>query len=92
MKNNLLRYNKNQKYIFFDYETEGLNLYSSKPFQLSFITSEGSKETSRNDYYIDWPNLKVSSFIEKLTNLSWPVFHKTKQKPEDVLTHFEKYL
>ena len=43
MTNNLLRYKKDQKYIVFDYETEGLNLYYSKPFQLSFIIAQNKK-------------------------------------------------
>ena len=51
MLDNLLRFKKDQKYIFFDYETEGLNLYSSKPFQLSFIISEGQKIIEKADDY-----------------------------------------
>ena len=41
MTNSLLRFKKNQKYIVFDFETEGLNLRYSRPWQLGFIEVEG---------------------------------------------------
>jgi DNA polymerase III alpha subunit (gram-positive type) len=92
MLDNLLRYKKNQKYVFFDYETEGLNLYSSKPFQLSFITSEGQDIIEKADYYMDWPDLKIPKEVQALTHLNWEEFRAKKKNGKEVLKHFEKYL
>ena len=92
MLNNLLRYKKDQKYLFFDYETEGLNLYSSKPFQLSFITSKGQKIIEKADYYMDWPNLNIPPEVQKLTHLDWDEFRSKQKDGKEVLKHFEKYL
>ena len=92
MLDNLLRFKKDQKYIFFDYETEGLNLYSSKPFQLSFIISEGQKIIEKADYYMDWPNLNIPKEVQNLTHLDWEEFRAKKKNGKQVLKHFEKYL
>ena len=43
MTNSLLRFKTNQKYIVFDFETEGLNLRYSKPWQLGFIVAQNKK-------------------------------------------------
>jgi DNA polymerase III epsilon subunit-like protein len=92
MLNNLLRYKKNQKYLVFDYETEGLNLHFSRPFQLSFIVGDINDNFKEYDYYIDIPDLKVSDEAAKVTRFSWEKYNRLKQDKELVLNEFEKYL
>ena len=55
MNEDLLRFKKNQKYIFFDFETCSLNLgsLSNKPWQLGFIVIENDKIVEKCDYWID---------------------------------------
>jgi len=92
MLDNLLRYNKKQKYCCFDYETEGLNLYYSRPFQLSFVVGEGPNIIEEQDHYIDVPDLKMSDEAAKVTRFSWDKYNRLKKDKAFVLDSFEKYL
>lgn len=46
----LLRFKFNQKYVIFDTETEGLNLVTSKPWQLAWIEAEGKQIEKQNRF------------------------------------------
>ena len=41
MHESLLRFNKKQRYVVFDTETEGLNLVTSRPWQVAWLVIEG---------------------------------------------------
>ena len=90
--NSLLRFRKNQKYIVYDFETEGLNLRYSKPWQLGFIIAEGKKVKESYDLYIDFEDLNISDDARRLTGFSDTVYNKKKQDKQKVLDIFEKYL
>ncbi|MAG59393.1 hypothetical protein CMO96_01200 [Candidatus Woesebacteria bacterium] len=94
MKENLLRFNKKQKYLVFDFETCSLNLASpdNKPWQLAFMAYEGDKLIESADYYIHWDNLKLSEGARRVTGFSDSKYKKRAQPPEKILDHFEKYL
>ena len=70
MTNNNLRFNKNQRYVIFDTETEGLNLIKSRPWQIAWILAEGDKIIAKADRFIHWPNLNVSEGAAKVTGFS----------------------
>jgi len=42
--NNLLRFDNNKKWLIFDFETEDLNLFSSRPWQLSYCLYQGNEK------------------------------------------------
>tara|TARA_B100002019_G_scaffold138108_1_gene118999 strand:- start:37529 stop:38170 length:642 start_codon:yes stop_codon:yes gene_type:complete len=94
MKEKLLRFNKKQKYMFFDYETCNLNLVSeqNKPWQLAFIVTDLSKVIDKADYLVKWKNLKVSKEAAKITGFNKAKYEKNNVCAKKVLTHFEKYL
>jgi DNA polymerase III epsilon subunit-like protein len=92
MKNNLLRFNKAQKYLFFDFETEGLNLKFSRPWQLSFLVAERGKISLIEDLWIDWPKLKVSPDAARITGFSYEKYNEKKKPAKPILSKFEKYL
>jgi len=94
MKQNLLRFNKDQKYVFFDFETCGLNLGSlrNKPWQLAFITIEDGKISDKADYWLKWENIKVSEGAAKVTGWTQAKYEKNAVDPAEPLAHFEKYL
>jgi len=94
MKENLLRFKQNQKYIVFDYETCDLNLASeeNKPWQLSFIVADSKKTYDKQDFYLKWDNLKVSEDAARITGFSRKVYDKKAVCPKQALDHFEKYL
>ena len=52
MNESLLRFNKKQRYIVFDTETEGLNLVTSRPWQVAWLVVEGDKIIARNDMFV----------------------------------------
>ena len=94
MKESLLRFNKSQKYIIFDYETCNLNLVSkeNKPWQLAFMLVENGKILERADYLLAWKDLRVSPEAARITGFSKKKYNKLKSCPKEALSHFEKYL
>ena len=94
MKEDLLRFKRNQKYVIFDYETCDLNLASldNKPWQLSFIVADINKIYEKQDYFLKWKDLKVSEDAARITGFSKKVYDKKAVCPKKALDHFEKYL
>jgi len=90
----MLRFNKKQKYICFDFETCDLNLISlnNKPWQLSYIIAEGPKIIKEKDCHIKWSNLKLSEEARKITRFDDEKYSKLAQDPLKVLKDFESYL
>jgi len=81
-----------QKYLIIDSETEGLNLIDSRPWQISWLSAEGTKITKVRDEYLDWPDLRMSDQIQKLTHFSWPEYNRRKRPPSEVWGEFKKEL
>ena len=92
MTNSLLRFKKNQKYIVFDFETEGLNLRYSRPWQLGFIETEGQNIKTEHDIYIGFDDLSVSVDAARITGFSEHTYHKKKKDKLQVLEFFDKFL
>ena len=61
----------NQKFIVFDTETEGLNLHSSRPWQISWIVCQGNRIIETHDEYVDHKNLQLSDIVKRLTGFTW---------------------
>jgi DNA polymerase III epsilon subunit-like protein len=86
----MLKYD--QKYIVFDTETEGLNLHSSKPWQIAWIVCQGYKVIETHNRFLDFNDLEIPNIVKKLTGFSWETYNKKKEDPETVLADFEEYL
>lgn len=84
--------NYNQTYIVFDTETEGLNLHSSKPWQLGWLKCKGNKVIERHDRWIDFKGLKVNKLIRRLTGFTDQDYSSKKEPLLNVLSDFEKEL
>ena len=84
MKENLLRFKKDQKYVVFDYETCNLNLVSTtnKPWQLAFIVFQGGKIIDKADYILKWDNIHVSKEAAKITGFTKAMYDKRKTCPK----------
>ena len=67
----LLRFKFNQKYVIFDTETEGLNLVTSKPWQLAWIEAEGKKITKKQNRFLMWEDLNVSEDAARVTGFNY---------------------
>ena len=94
MRNDLLRFNKKQKYIFFDFETCGLNLGSlrNKPWQLAFAVIHDGKIIEECDYWLKWDDIQVSKGAAKVTGWTQKKYDKKAVDPIAPINHFEKYL
>lgn len=92
MKDNLLRFDKQQKYIIFDTETEGLNLVHSKPWQIAWIVAQGDNIIEKFDIYIKWNDLKVSDGAAKVTGFSNEYYKRNAIDAKEAFNKFSKYL
>lgn len=88
MKDNLLRFDFNQKYVILDTETEGLNLLKSRPWQIAWIEAAGKKIVSRQERYIYWPDLKISDDAAKITGFNYDKYRSLAKSPQEVWDEF----
>ncbi len=92
MDESLLRFDKKQKYLVFDTETEGLNLIRSRPWQVAWLVVEGGEILEKHDMFLDWPNLDVSAGAAKITGFTMKEYNKRKESPRKVWEKFSKNL
>jgi DNA polymerase III alpha subunit (gram-positive type) len=94
MNEELLRFNKKQKYLVFDFETCNLNLASpqNKPWQLAFLVIENDRVKERCDYWIKWNDLKMSDGARRVTGWTEKAYNSKAVDPIAPLKHFERYL
>ena len=84
----LLRFKFNQKYVIFDTETEGLNLVTSKPWQLAWIEAEGKKITKKQNRFLMWDDLHVSEEAAKITGFDKKDYLSKAEDPAVVFKEF----
>jgi DNA polymerase III epsilon subunit-like protein len=82
----------NQKYLVIDTETEGLNLHSSKTWQLSWIVCQGNKILEEHDEFISHKTLNIPEVVKKLTGFDWTKYNNKSKSLSEVWSKFEKYL
>jgi len=94
MEEYLLRFQKSQKYLVFDYETCNLNLglESNKPWQIGLLVCEGKNVLEKLDYMISWDDINVSPDAARITGFSKTKYDKLKKDAGKVLNKFESYL
>lgn len=88
----LLRYNNTFKSITSDFETEGLNLIESRPWQLSYMICEGTKIIEIFDKFIWFNDLRVSPEAARVTRFNYDDYKRKAEPPEQVLEQFESFL
>jgi len=84
----LLRFKFDQKYIIFDTETEGLNLVSSKPWQLAWIEATGKKIIKKQNRFLRWDDLNVSDDAARITGFNKQDYISKAEDPEKVYKEF----
>ena len=82
----------NQKYLVFDTETEGLNLFSSKTWQLSWIVCQGNKILETHDEFIIHKELNIPEIVKKLTGFNWETYNRKAKPLDEVWSKFENYI
>lgn len=92
MQNNLLRFNSRQKYIIMDFETEGLSLALTKPWQLSWLVYEDNKIVKNEDHFLYWKDLNISADAARITRFDYNLWKEKAKDPATVLKEFESYI
>jgi len=92
MQNNLLRFNFRQKYIIMDFETEGLSLALTKPWQLSWLVYEDNKIVKNEDHFLYWKDLNISADAARITRFDYNLWKEKAKDPATVLKEFESYI
>lgn len=85
---NLIRYKFDQKYICLDTETEGLNLLTSKPWQVAWLKAAGKKVESVHNHFLSWDDLNVSPDAARLTGFDKKQYTLKKEDPYHVYNQF----
>jgi len=88
----LLRFKKKQKYCSFDCETESLNLFYARPWELAFITYEGNKVLERHQHFIWFDDLNVSPDAARITGFDKSKIKREGITPQKAIDIFDKYL
>lgn len=81
---------KNYRAICFDFETENLNLYSTKPWQLAYIVFDRFENIIKKDLFLDWHDINVSEGAEKATRFDIREYRNSK-KLSDAKTAIEEF-
>ena len=92
MNESLLRFDRNQKYLVFDTETEGLNLVNSRPWQVAWIVTQGDKVLEEHDVYVGWDDLEVSKDAARVTGFSKQDYERRAIDCSDAMKKFASYL
>ncbi len=87
-----LSHNRNQKYVCFDYETNGLSLIRALPWQLAFNISQNGKIISEENHYIWWDDYKMPAYLKAKVHFNDEEYERLARPPEEVFSIFNKYL
>lgn len=88
----LLRFDRQRKYLAYDFETEGLNLGYARPWQLSYCLFTLDEVLEEHDHFILWDDLKVSKGAAQITRFNDAAYRYKAMDAEVVLTSFERLL
>lgn len=93
LEKKLLRFDFDQDYLFFDAETENLNLVKdNRPWQLAYLVCRGTKVLDKFDRYIRWDNINVSKEAAKITGFNKKKYLDLAEDPKKVLKDFDEYI
>jgi DNA polymerase III alpha subunit (gram-positive type) len=88
----LIRFNKAQKYVVWDTETEGLNSVLTRPYQFSWIICTQDKIISEHDRFIWFEDLNMSDKAAQVTGFDFDRYKKEALSPKQVYDEFAQYL
>jgi len=74
-----------------DVETESLNLYTSRPWQVAWVNFDiKGNILSKHDRYIWWDDLNISEDAKKITHFNYEKYKKLAEDPLTVWKDFSK--
>lgn len=79
-----------KRFLTIDFETEGLNLGRSRPWQVAWIVGDNKGNILKErDYVLDVPNLQIRDIVAKLTGFTWETYNARKTAIRPVLEELE---
>lgn len=89
----LLRFNTQQKYLIFDFETENLRLtQKNRAWQLGYMVCDINKIHVIQNRYIWWDDFKISEGAAKATRFDYNGYKNKAEDPKIVLEEFWSHL
>lgn len=88
----LLRYHPDQRYLVGDKETEGVNLFFSRPWEVAYMVANANGIMERRTEMIWWPDLNVSKGAAIVTRFDYNEYKEKAQPADQVLARYEEYL
>lgn len=79
---------KDKRIILFDTETEGLNLRTSRPWQIAWVEMKNGKVLNKEMHYLAWDNLNVSKEAAAVTGFDKRVYDAKKEDPKKIIDKF----
>lgn len=79
------------KFLIFDTETEDLNLFSTRPWQLSYLLCEGVQIKQKHDYLLEVENFKISKDAARITNFKKEIYEAKKVPAKPEIERFMRY-
>lgn len=90
---NLLRYTLNTKnLILTDTETEGLNYFFDRPWQVGWLECKGKDIVKIHNHYLWWPDLHISSGAAAVTHFNYQDYKSKAEDPKVVYEKFHPYI
>lgn len=75
-----------------DYETESLNLYLARPWQVSWLVFTAKEIIEEANHYLWWENLKVSKGAAFITRFNYNHYKANSKDPKVIRPLMDKYL
>lgn len=88
----LKRYQPEKRAFVSDYESEGLNLYASRPWQVAWLIADAKNVYEREEHYIWFKDLKVSAQAAFITRFDYQRYKDRAEDPHKILARFDERL
>ncbi len=89
---NLLRFNKQKRFVFFDIESEDLRLLNNRGWQLSYLVATQNEILEEHDEFLWWPDLNMSAGAAAITRFNHEDYKRKAKDPREILEKFDEYL
>lgn len=87
------KHDDNNKYLLFDFESEGLSLsQKNRAWQLSYLVCQGGKILEKHDKFLWWSDLNVGEEAARVTRFNYDSYKSKSEDPRKVLEDFDKLL
>lgn len=88
----LIRDDGDRKFLLFDVESESLNGYYNKPWQLSYLVCKGKNILKFHDTFPLWDDLKVSPDAARVTRFDMVEYKRKATNAKEIWNNFSQYL